>query len=290
MKKITASRISDGNKLFPASITIDSTGLRVKIPGFWRNEETFVSYHDISAVSIDMPMISGVTGFATISFNAMGAPVEAHGFTKSEVNEIKSAIEKGKRKPRGSESGAPQKQIIKPRKTAEEIKAEAEVDRMERDEKVAQPWKFQINFSSADSIAKINIPDNPDDIEKTILRIIKEAVESIKKVIQMSHQEYQQHSMYDPKAIWSPLHSEVRLAETCIEKATEGLRKMRRYEGQVHPAAMQDCEDALNDLKNNWMVKLLDKQKVKSRQNKIMYVGLVVAVVAFFVWASIASD
>lgn len=100
MKKITASRISDGNKLFPASITIDSTGLRVKIPGFWRNEETFVSYHDISAVSVDMPMIPGVTGFATISFNAMGSPVKAHGFTKGEVNEIKAAIENGKRNSR----------------------------------------------------------------------------------------------------------------------------------------------------------------------------------------------
>lgn len=32
--KITGSRLADGNKLFPPSITIEENGLNVKIPGF----------------------------------------------------------------------------------------------------------------------------------------------------------------------------------------------------------------------------------------------------------------
>lgn len=94
MKKITASRISDGNKLFPASITIEDSGLKVRLPGFWKDEETFVSYTDISGVSIDTPLI----GYSSIEFNVVGSRVKAHGFTKSEVKEIKQAIDDGKRR------------------------------------------------------------------------------------------------------------------------------------------------------------------------------------------------
>ena len=94
MRKITASRASDGNKLFPASITIEDTGLKVRLPGFWKDEETFVSYTDVSGVSVDTPLI----GFSSIEFNVMGSRVKAHGFTKSEVKEIKQAIDDGKRR------------------------------------------------------------------------------------------------------------------------------------------------------------------------------------------------
>jgi len=100
MKKITASRISDGNKLFPASITIEDTGLKVRLPGFWKDEETFVSYTDISGVSVDTPLI----GYSSIEFNVMGSRVKAHGFTKSEVKEIKQAIDDGKRRGPGVSS------------------------------------------------------------------------------------------------------------------------------------------------------------------------------------------
>ncbi len=94
MKKITASRMSDGNKLFPASITIEDTGLKVRLPGLWKDEETFVSYTDISGVSVDTPLM----GFSTIEFNVMGSRAKAHGFTKDEVKEIKQAIDNGKRR------------------------------------------------------------------------------------------------------------------------------------------------------------------------------------------------
>ncbi len=94
MKKITASRLSEGNKIFPASITIDDNGLKVKLPGFWKDEETFVSYSDISGVSVDTPLI----GYSGIEFNVVGSLVKAHGFSKSEVKEIKHAIDNGKRK------------------------------------------------------------------------------------------------------------------------------------------------------------------------------------------------
>lgn len=92
-KTFTASRLSEGNKVFPASITLDSSGLTIKIPGLWKNEETFIAYKDIAGVSIDTPLI----GYSTIEFNVQGDNIRAHGFKKAEVTEIKQAIQNGKK-------------------------------------------------------------------------------------------------------------------------------------------------------------------------------------------------
>jgi len=100
--KFTASRLSEGNKLFPAEIHIEDVGLTVKIPGFLGGKSTSLSYSDISAVSVDTPLM----GYSTIHFNAHGAKISAHGFTKAEVNQIKDAIDNGKRNvPVNSNSG-----------------------------------------------------------------------------------------------------------------------------------------------------------------------------------------
>lgn len=90
--KITASRLSEGNKVFPAEIHIESTGLTVKIPGLFSGKTEYFDFKSISNVSVNTPMI----GFATITFRAAGARVSAHGFSGNEVNEIKKAIEEGK--------------------------------------------------------------------------------------------------------------------------------------------------------------------------------------------------
>ncbi|WP_377130551.1 hypothetical protein [Mucilaginibacter antarcticus] len=87
--KYTASRLSEGNKLFPAEIMIEKTGLTIKIPGLFSGDETSVAYSSISAVEIDTPLI----GFSTIRFFHNGNKVEAHGFSKSDVKEIKAAVE-----------------------------------------------------------------------------------------------------------------------------------------------------------------------------------------------------
>ncbi|MCC8424353.1 PH domain-containing protein [Mucilaginibacter sp. UR6-11] len=95
--KYTASRLSEGNKLFPAEIIVEDTGITIKIPGFFSGDETSVAYSSISAVEIDTPLI----GYSTIRFYHNGNKVEAHGFSKSDAQEIKAAIENGRNKVRG---------------------------------------------------------------------------------------------------------------------------------------------------------------------------------------------
>jgi hypothetical protein len=92
----TASRLSEGNKLFPAQIIVENTGVTIKVPGIFSADETSVAYDSISAVEIDTPLI----GFSTIRFYHNGNKVEAHGFSKSDAKEIKSAIENGRGKGR----------------------------------------------------------------------------------------------------------------------------------------------------------------------------------------------
>lgn len=92
--KFKASRLSDGNRIFPAEIHIEHSGIYVKIPGFFKGLKRFIYYEHISAVRIDTPLI----GFSGIMIFHQGDQLYAYGFTKNEVNQMKEAIDKGKRR------------------------------------------------------------------------------------------------------------------------------------------------------------------------------------------------
>lgn len=89
--KYVASRLSDGNKLFPPHIVVEINGLKVKIPGFWKGKEIFIPYDEIASVSVNSRLI----GFSTLRFYTRGTEVAVHGFTKSQVEDIKRDIESG---------------------------------------------------------------------------------------------------------------------------------------------------------------------------------------------------
>ena len=80
-----ASRVSEGNRIFPAEIHIEDTEIMLKIPGFFSGKSRHIVYQQIEGVNIDTPII----GYSTITFVVGGEEVVAHGFSKSEVNEIK---------------------------------------------------------------------------------------------------------------------------------------------------------------------------------------------------------
>ncbi len=94
--KFIASRLSEGNKIFPAEIYIEENGIKVKIPGFLSGDTKFIDYQNISAVDINTPMI----GFSSLTFFYQGNQAYAHGFKKEEAQQIKQAIDRGKAKGR----------------------------------------------------------------------------------------------------------------------------------------------------------------------------------------------
>jgi len=92
MKTFTASRLSDDNGLFPCKIIVSGNKITVRIPGFFNNQDKDISFDKISEVSVETPLI----GYSTVTFYTTGiGVVAAHGFTKSEVKEIKRLIEGG---------------------------------------------------------------------------------------------------------------------------------------------------------------------------------------------------
>ena len=92
-QKITASRLSSGNKMFPPCIIIEDNGLRINFPGFFNDKEEFVSYADISSISFDAPIV----GFTKLHLNIRGQVTNIEGFYKSDIQNIMK-IWKEKRK------------------------------------------------------------------------------------------------------------------------------------------------------------------------------------------------
>lgn len=92
--KFIASRLSEGNKIFPTEIHCEEQGITVRIPGLFKGESQYFDYQQLSSVGVEDPMI----GFSTITFYAGGNFISAHGFTRAEVNQIKDLIGLGKRK------------------------------------------------------------------------------------------------------------------------------------------------------------------------------------------------
>lgn len=89
MKTYTASRLSEGNKVFPCRVTISDRGVTLKIPGFFSGDEATIPFGQISGVEINTPMV----GYSTITVETSGeGNIIAHGFTKSEVKEMKYMI------------------------------------------------------------------------------------------------------------------------------------------------------------------------------------------------------
>ena len=88
-RTFTATRISDGNMVFPPTITFDDSGVTIKRPGLLSRQRSYVPYHAISNVDIYNPLV----GFSSISISAYGKTITVNGFYSSEVNEMKSIIE-----------------------------------------------------------------------------------------------------------------------------------------------------------------------------------------------------
>ena len=89
MKKYTASRLSEGNKLFPCELLMDDMSVTLKLPGFLNGKETTIPMNRISSVDIETPFI----GYSTIIIETTGeAAIKAHGFTKAAVTEMKTFL------------------------------------------------------------------------------------------------------------------------------------------------------------------------------------------------------
>jgi len=89
MKTYVASRLSEGNKVFPCKIIIGDNGVTLQVPSLMSGKETTIPFTRISAVDIDCPFV----GYSSISIATAGeGKIVASGFTKGDVQEMKKLI------------------------------------------------------------------------------------------------------------------------------------------------------------------------------------------------------
>jgi phage gp45-like len=87
--KFKASRLSEGNKVFPTEINLEENSIEIKVPGVFSGDSKYLNYQDITAIEVDTPLI----GFCTIRLFLNGNKVEVHGFSKADVKEIRRIID-----------------------------------------------------------------------------------------------------------------------------------------------------------------------------------------------------
>jgi hypothetical protein len=89
MQRYTASRLTAGNRLFPAQLHIDDMGVTLKKPSLFSGQETSVPYSRIASVNIECPVV----GYSTIHIQTTGeGMITVHGFLRREVEEMKHIL------------------------------------------------------------------------------------------------------------------------------------------------------------------------------------------------------
>jgi hypothetical protein len=88
----TASRLSEGNKVYPVQIDCEDYNISIKQPGLFSNKVQTFDYKDISSVTIDSPFI----GYSSVKFNVIGEIISVTGFSSSDVKKIKECVDNKK--------------------------------------------------------------------------------------------------------------------------------------------------------------------------------------------------
>jgi hypothetical protein len=153
----TASRLSDGNSLFPAEIHTEDNGIKVRIPGFMSGKNTFIPYANISGVSVDSPMV----GYSTISFFAQGKQISVHGFSQDDAESIKNAIE----------NSAYVEHEHEHEHEYNEPEEQGYVEEKPKTHKTTN--KVKSIYRNSQSILEIDFPESKTEIEKITLRLIQ---------------------------------------------------------------------------------------------------------------------
>ncbi len=86
--KFLASRLSEGNKIFPSEVELLPDGVQLKIPGLFSSDTKFITYKSITGIEINSPMV----GYSSITFSYGGNKDVIGGFSASDAKQIKEEI------------------------------------------------------------------------------------------------------------------------------------------------------------------------------------------------------
>ena len=164
------------------------------------------------------------------------------------------------------------------------IEIKAEMESTEEIKIEFQSWKIEGTYRRAKNILKINFPDESEEIENTVLKIIKTATFKIKRVLKLSDIEYKKRTIREQKYIWKPFYKEIYFTDVCIQKAEEGILELRKFNNATTSAMIVNCSKSLETLKNISYPELIEKQNQKRKDNLIK-VGLFLVLATTFIIA-----
>lgn len=219
--KITASRLSEGNKIFPSEIHIEPNGLTVKIPSFFSGQSKYLPYNQIGEVSVDAPLV----GYSTIHFYTAGTRVSANGFTGSEVKQIKSAIQKGQSGGKVSSSSNDDESLDKEKELLE-AQLDHEKDMLEQ--KQEHELRVANLQAASDTIERIHSLDlggekpTPETIAKQLEFCITTASSSLSETFDDIGLEKEREKFNQSEKV----------VNAAIKKAEIGVNKLRLCEPQ----------------------------------------------------------
>lgn len=84
-----ASRLSEGNNMFPVEVELKETCLEIKEPGLFNSTEINYDYQHIENFKVSNPMI----GFCSFSFDYKGQQIDVHGFGDKDMDEIERILD-----------------------------------------------------------------------------------------------------------------------------------------------------------------------------------------------------
>ena len=85
-----ASRLSNGNGLFPVELHLDDYSMRLVKPGLTRASEKTIKYKNITSIEVMSPFI----GFSKIIFSMYGLDkLIVEGFERTDAEEIRTLVE-----------------------------------------------------------------------------------------------------------------------------------------------------------------------------------------------------
>ena len=218
-----ASRLSDGNKLFPARIIIEPIGITLKLPGLFGGKEKTIPFHLISSVKLKTPFI----GYSTIIIYSVGWDIiTASGFTAADVTTIKKQIEIGQ-------------ENYKKQRTANSITSANFVENSQSNSDVSQA-NSQTNLTKwKDDLVKLS--DLTDDEI-----ITEEEFKSQKSILLLKLSQDSSLVLTDALRMLKDLEEEDIITEIEFNEAKQNLMKPKPLESSMNPPIIESTTHQVN--------------------------------------------
>ncbi len=252
--RFTASRLSEGNQIFPDEINIDDTSVTIKSPKLFGGKSKSFPLGQIS-VSINTPMV----GFSDITLFSQGTGMSVHGFTSSDAKSIKYYIEKNVS---DQKEEARKREKAEKRRKDDEWRNERENDRNSRETESSYGPGYNANNNGR---SNHRVPEELDDdslnlqaLNNMLTRLIYQVKSEGRKFTELEH--------LSIKTLENTLkgNGKIILDKWFFASSTAHFCSQTSFGIDYHHSAWA----SLNDLEEYWMMSKDERSKIAEEKTQ----------------------